>query len=195
MHDLHCLFRQLEKNVQLSFIVKDCFNPFDRKYSQFDFASCFYCVQYCHDETDLQGLLRNVLSLLKPGGKSFIGQPPFLCKTEKDQSIIADTVDCLQPLQSDSDGSDPFYGTTIALRPAPKSASETGRPFTREKLFTFQDYFWSKEKVMENLRKARFVNIKLLQPEFPPGTSEKEKEQILSMEEPFVLVGAEKPTP
>jgi len=178
---------------QLCFLIHDCFQPFKQNYGQFDFAQALFILYNCKDETELQNFLKNAYGCLKNNGKLFIGQTPTV-KTLKDQDTIADLFGLVQPLKEVMGDNDPYFSPSdLAVKPAPPSVSKTGRPFTRDRFFDVSNRFWSKEKVMENMVKVGFTEVKLLPPVFPDEVSPLEREQINSLEEPMLLIGAIKP--
>jgi len=178
----------------LHFVIEDCSKSIQKDFGQFDFAvSQFVIHDICSDEQALQIFLNNVIKMLKRGGKFFVGLCPYVAKSQKDQEIIANLCGYLHPMKIDSAGQDPSFAEVTAFRPASTSVSETGRPFTRENMFTFFDYFWSKEKMMINVKEAGFEDIIFLSPSFPDSVSSFEKAQIEALAEPFVLIGAVKP--
>jgi len=175
-------------------MTDNCFRPFNRNYGQFDFAQALFFLYSCKNETDLQNFLKNAYGILKSNGKLFIGQSPGVVKSVKDQNIIADLFGFLQPLKEEMGGDDPYFAPVVpAFKPASPSVSKSGRPFTRDQIFNFSDHYWMKEKIMENMVKAGFIDVKLLPPVFPDEVSNFEREQIESLEEPMLLLGAVKP--
>jgi len=189
------LKRQSNSNGQACFMVEDCFKPLKQTYGQFDFAQMLFALYYCKNETDLQNYLNNALNLLKTGGKLYIGQSASVMKNLKDQKTHADLSGVQHPLKDEVGDEDPYFLQSVpAFKPAPPSVSKTGRPFTRDIFFTFSGgYCWSKEKVMENMVKAGFIDVQLLPPQFPDDVPDFEKEQIKSSEEPLMLIGGVKP--
>jgi len=99
----------------------------------------------------------------------------------------------LLPLKSELVGDEPYFINLPAFRSDPVSGGKTGRPFSREILHTFSGYSWSAEKLIQNLEKVGFVDIALLPAIFPDNVLETEKKLIDNLEEPFLLLGAEKP--
>jgi len=189
--------KQSDKNGPLRFVVQDCFKPIQQTYGRFDFALCHYVLCAANDETKLEICLKNVIGMLKPGGKLFIGEPPQCVKTLKDQKTIADLCGSFYPLEQEivaeeGEAIDPG----AAFYPAPIDVSKTGRPFTRRKMFSFRcdGFDWTKEKFMEHLKKVGFVKVALLPTSLPDDVPLVEKERIESLEEPFGFIGAEKPT-
>jgi len=187
--------RQSDKNAQLCFLVKNCFKPFNglNHYGQLDFAICHFFFTECKNESELETCFENAYSMLKSKGKINVGQYPVAVASLKDQEILMDLCGLKLPLRKDLVGEEPFFYDTPAFSPAPASVSKTGRPYTRNLAFTYSDYTWSPEKLMEKLKKVGFVNVQLLPPVFPDDVPLHERQQIESLEEPFVLIGGEKP--
>jgi len=185
--------RQNDASAKLRFIVKDCLKPFEKSHGGFDFAHATYFIYACKNETDLQIFLKNAYQMIKSHGKFYIGQNPFAANTAEDQEIIGDLCGFFQPLKSDLIGRVPAYEEIPAFRPVSDPERKPGKRFTRDHVFNFQAYYWPKEKVMQKLEEAGFINVKLLPPLFPDDISMFEKKQIESLEEPFILIGAEKP--
>jgi len=178
---------------QLQFVITDCFKSIQGNYGQFDFAVSQFVLHDCNNEDSLQIYLRNVYEMLKSGKKMFVSLFPYVTNTKKDQEIVADLCGYFVPLRADSTKSDPYFAKVPAFRPGPVSDGKTGRPFTRDRLIEFSDHKWSIGKLMENLRKCGFINIAQLKPSFPDNVPINERGQIESLEDPFVLIGAEKP--
>jgi len=184
--------KQSHVNEKLRFAVNDCFKPIEQNYGQFDFATSHYFIHSCEGKLQLEIFLKNVLAMLKPGGKFFISQVPQDVKSAKDQEIVANLLGYWYPI---APGSEPF-APGEAFYPAPASVSKSGRPFTREKLFQFaqRGYGWTKEELMEWLHKMGFVNVALLPASLPDDIPSVEKKQIQGLEEPFGFIGAQRPT-
>jgi len=179
---------------QPCFMTQNSCQPLDKDYGQFDFALGQFILYDFKTETELEIFLKNVIDILKPGGKLFISQNPFFPNNLKDQEIMVNLCGIQQPLRkTDPNGKEPVYADVPTFRQAPPPVSKTGRPFTRDRLFTFNDYYWTKEKVMKSMDRVGFVHITLLPPAFPDDVPEFERKQVASLEEPFIFVGAEKP--
>lgn len=186
--------RPNDVNGNARFLVRDCFQPIDDVFEQFDFAVTQFLLHECSNEADLQTYIKNVLRMLKPGGKLFIGQCPYVAVSQKDQEVIANLCGYLHPTKADSAGKDPFFARAPAFYPASPAVSETRRPYTRRQMFTFTDHYWSKEKLISNLETAGFVNVELLPQKFPDEAPLFEANQMKSLAEPVILIGAEKAT-
>jgi len=188
--------RQSNEKPQLCFLVKYCFKPFDElnRYGQFDFVIDQFFFTECKNEDELETCCKNAYGMLKSKGKIYIGQYPFAVGSIKDQEILMDLCGLKYPLKKDLIGKGPFFYDIPAFNPAPASISKTGRPYTRTLAFTYTDvYSWPSGMVMEKLMKVGFVNVQLLPPVFPDDAPLHERKQIESLEEPFTMIGAEKP--
>jgi len=188
----HAVDHQIPVSSGLHFIIGDCFEPIQANLGQFDFVTCQFVLHDCSNKENLLIFLKNVSSLLKPGGKVFIGMCPYFANTTEDQETIANLCGYLQHMKSESDGKDPFFTQVPSYRPGKNLVGELGRPFTRDELFAFSDYFWSKEKIIEALVETGFTAIATLPPTFPDNVALDEQKQIQNLEEPFILIGAEK---
>jgi hypothetical protein len=129
--------------------------------------------------------------MLKPGGKFFYGMCPYVADNTKDQDIVADLGGFLLPLASEARSRDPFYKAAPAYKP--NAATESGRPYTRELMFTYEEYFWSPEKLITKLNEAGFMDVIEIPPSFPEDVPPQEADQIKALVEPFILLGATKP--
>lgn len=173
------------------FAIEDCLKPITETYGQFDFVVGHFILHRCPDEAAIQIFFRNAINLLKPNGKIFIGMVPYVANNPKDRDIIADLGGFQHRLAAEVNGKDPVFVTAPAYRPG---ATESGRPYTREYMFTFEEYAWSREKVIKNMEKEGFVNINSVPEAFPSDIQAIEQHQIKSLEEPYILVGATKPS-
>jgi len=178
---------------QLRFVVEDCYKPFDKNYDQFDFAACHFLLHSCTTEGQLDIFLTNVFRLLKPGGKAFLAHSSLLNKKTRDQEKIADLFGMMLPFESDAIGEEPFFfPDTPAFYPNPL-ANETGKAFTRDRLFSFSGVYWSSETFRKKLTSTGFVNVKRLPITSFNDASWITEKNVESMGDPYIFLGAEKP--
>lgn len=177
----------------MQFEIADCFKPITSRADQFDFATTHSLTYHVADEKQLEILFQNAYNMLKRGGKFFLGQTPGAVITPSDQETLADLCGSHIPLKSACQNVEPFPDDGCAYYPAPATKSSTGRPFTRDVMFTWSpNYRWSKEKLMATLQKVGFRNVELLPALFPDEVLESERKRLEALQEPFTLIGAEK---
>lgn len=173
----------LNRQSQLTFLVKDCFQPFDDDYGQFDFAASFFVVNCCDNEEKLRNFFANIFKVLKPNGKAFITDPPVAANV-KDQKTINDLLGVLVPLKSDASGKEPLYWHV--------PATIVGQP-NRGPLFAFANYHWSVKKMIKTLEDVGFINVRIYRPKWSNYVPQAVAEQIEALEKPLIRIVAEKP--
>jgi len=136
-----------QEHDKVCFVIKDCFEPFDNTFGQFDFAACTFVLPHCENEEKLGNLFENMFRFLKPKGIAMVTHG-LLPTTVKDQQLIKDLVKYSLPLLSEVEGDPP---TGVSSPTEARDAS--GLPYL------FRDYYWSVEKVKKNLEVVGFSKI------------------------------------